>query len=128
MTTFTGSELAKMREEQESYMQDTAVIQDHARGSADAYGHQSETWTDRASSTVCGVEMKSGSEKDLTDKTLVNYDAIIRLPIGTDIDFKDRIKITKRFSETITAIVYEIVSPIQRGPSGLRILAKRTEY
>ena len=69
--------------------------------------------------------MRSGIERHLTDKTLLEYDATIRLPIASTPDPIDRIKITKRFGEDTTDIVFEIVGPIQRGPSGIRLLLKK---
>ena len=94
---------------------------------ANGYNEQIETFTQASTATECGLEMKAGNETDKDTMTLIEYDAILRLPIDTTIDYKDRFKVTKRHGESITALTFELVSPIQRGPSGLRVLLRRVE-
>jgi head-tail adaptor len=123
---FSSSELATMRSAQTGHMLDTCVIQTYGR-TINSFGEPVETWTDAVGTTACGLDMRPGSETWGADKTVVTYDATLRMPITTTIDVKDRVKITKRFDEAITAVVYEIYGPIQRGPSGIRLLLKRIE-
>lgn len=121
---FSSRELSEMREAQTGHMMDTCII---SRYSAvqNTVGEMIATYTDDAAAIICGLEMKSGFERKGSENTVVVYDAIIRLPITTTINQRDRIKILTRFDETISSYVYEIVSPIQRGASGIRILAKK---
>lgn len=124
---FTSAELTDMRTAQDGHMMDTCYLQTYSR-TFNTFGEPVETWTDAENSTACGLEMKPGRELRMKDKTPVEYDAIIRLPIATVPDEKDRIKITKRFGETITpSLVFEIVAPIQRGPSGIRLLLRKID-
>ena len=127
MSAFSTSELTLMREAQDSAMQDTCYIQTITGGST-AFGGEANTWADAAASIACGLDMRPGSERNRIHDTIVQYDATVRLPIAQVPDERDRIKVTKRFGETLaTALVFEIVGPIQRGPSGIRLLLKKTE-
>lgn len=124
MTTFSASELANMRTAQDGHMMDTAFIQDETE-TTNSYREVVFTYADRGTSTVCGLDMRPGSENVREDKTVLIYDATVRLPIGTLVDEKNRIKVTKRFGETLTTVlVYDIVGPVQRGPSGVRLLLR----
>jgi len=56
----------------------------------------------------------------------VEYDATVRVPIATTVDLRDRFRVTKRFGETLSsALVFDIVAPPQRGPSGIRLLLRK---
>lgn len=123
---FDANDLANMRTTQDDHMMDECKLQVYSR-TFDAFGDPVDTWTPATSSIICGLDMKAGNEIDRTTMTTINYDAILRLPINTVLDPKDKIQITKRFDESITALMYEIVSPIQRGPSGIRILLRKVE-
>jgi hypothetical protein len=123
---FDSPALAFMRTVQEAHMQDTGYRLVYSRTYNEV--HESvDTWTASPTATACGIEMRSGSEKNRDDMTLIQYDAILRLPITTTIDFKDRFRLTKMYGESIAPIDYEIVSPIQRGPSGIRLLLKKVQ-
>ena len=123
---FDANELADMKSAQQAHMMDTGYRM--ARSvTANAYNEPIESFTQAATATVCGLEMKSGAEKDKETMTLIEYDAVLRLPIAFTIDYKDRFKVTKRYGESITALTFEVVSPVQRGPSGLRVLLRKVE-
>lgn len=93
----------------------------------DSYNQLVETFAYGAD-VVCGLDMRPGSERHGVDKTVLEYDATIRLPIASAPDPLDRVKVTKRFGEALgAALVYNIVGPIQRGPSGVRLLLKIIE-
>lgn len=123
---FDANELADMRTAQTAHMMDTGYRMVHSQ-TYDAYNEPVHTYTRSSVSTACGLEMKSGSETDKETMTLINYDAILRLPVNTVINYQDRFEVTKRYGETITALVYDVISPVQRGPSGIRVLLKRIE-
>lgn len=123
---FSVNELADMRIAQDAHMMDEGYRMVYSRTLND-FGEPVETWTAETSPLKCGIEMKSGSETDKQTMTIVDYDAVLRLQIGTVIEPKDHFKLTKQFGEDIADIEYGIVSPIQRGPSGIRILLNRIE-
>jgi head-tail adaptor len=121
---FSADELSEMRTAQTGHMMDTCVIQTCTQ-TANSYGEMIETFTD-GTALDCGLDMRPGSERRGMDATLVEYDAVLRLAISQAPDARSRIKVTKRFGEVLsTALVYEIVSPIQRGPSGIRLILKK---
>lgn len=124
---FTAAELADMRTAQTGHMLDTCYIQTYSR-TYNSFGEPVEVWTDAATAISCGLDMRPGRETPGEDYTSLAYDATVRLPITTTIDAKDRIKVTKRFGETLaTALIFRVEGPIQRGPSGFRLILRRVE-
>ena len=125
MNSLSAAELARMRSTQISSLMDTCVVQRYS-ASANSYNELIPTWTDDASSTACGLDMRSGSERYGNKQVSVVYDASLRLPITVSVDVKDRIKITRRYGEILsTPLVYDIAGPVQRGPSGIRLLLRK---
>lgn len=123
---FTSSELTAMRSAQTGHMMDSCKISVQST-TADSFGQLVESWTD-GSEIDCGLDMRPSSERRGAEYTATEYDAVLRLALTTTINSKDRVSITKRFGEALsTALVYEVVSPIQRGPSGIRVLLRRIE-
>jgi len=121
---FTSDELSGFRTAQTDHMMDTCVIQAYS-STQNSYGEEVVTYTD-GTALACGLDMRPGNERHSTQYTTTEYDATIRLPIATAPDVRDRIKITKRFGETLsTVLVFEITGPIQRGPSGIRMQLKK---
>lgn len=124
---FTADDLTSMRDMQDAHMMDTGNVQP-VSVTGDTFGQQVETWPTNNASIACGLDMRPGIERHGIDKTVIEYDATVRLPIATTIDLRDRFRVTKRFNETLsTALVFEIIAPIQRGPSGIRLLLRRLE-
>ena len=124
---FSTADLTNMRAAQDNHMMDTCVIQAVVE-TLDTFGEPVQTWPADSAALSCGLDMKPGFERHGTDKTVVNYDATLRLPIAQVPGIKDRIKVTKRFDEALAAaLTYNIVGPIQRGPSGIKLLLKIVE-
>ena len=124
---FTAAELSDFRVAQDGHMLDTGNLQP-ITVTDDTFGQQVETWPTNSADIVCGLDMRPGSERHGADKTVVEYDAIVRVPIATTIDMRDRFRVTKRFGEMLsTVLVFGIVAPPQRGPSGIRLLLRRIE-
>ena len=127
MNELSVAELAGMRSVQVDSLQDLCVIQRHTY-TGDTYGQQVSSWTDDSDTTVCGLDMRPGSERWSERAMVLNFDATLRLAITETVDEKDRIKITKRYGSILaTPLVFEIVGPMQRGVSGIRLLLNRIE-
>ena len=123
---FSTEELTNFRSTQTNHMMDTVVRQVYS-ATSNSYNEDVVTYTEQTA-IDCGLDMRPGSERHTQSYTALEYDATMRLPITTTIDARDRLKVTKRFGETLsTALVFEIVGPVQRGPSGIRLLLKRVE-
>lgn len=124
---FTAAELANFRTEQTGHMADTGYLQVYTR-TLNSFGEPAVTYTESLTSTACGLDMRPGSERHMADKTVAQYDATVRLPITATPSPLDRIRITARFGEALaTPLVFDILSPIQRGPSGIRLLLKKAD-
>ena len=113
-----------MRSVQDGAMQDTCRVLAYS-STPDAYNNPEASYTP-GSEMPCGLEMISPDELQASGHVPV-IDAHIRLPIGTTLDTRDRIQVTKRYGETLdTALTFEIAGPAKRGPSGLYLDLKLT--
>ena len=122
---FTAADLTSMRSAQTGHMMDSCYLQALTQ-TFNTFGEEVNSWADSGSEIDCGLDMSPGSETRGTDKTVVKYDAILRIAITELPTELKRIRVTKRFGETLTTpLIYDIVSPIQRGPSGFRILLNK---
>ena len=136
---FSPSDISKMRATQVTSLLDLCIIErytrtinefgepisDYVDDGIDAYGDCLDGGD--AIETECGFEPKAGREQEGQDYTKVEHDGIIRLPIETLITAQDRVRIVQRHGEDIIPVTYEIVSPIQRGISGIRLVVKATK-
>jgi hypothetical protein len=119
---FDATILSRLRTTQESAMQDTCQIgaYDYVE---DGYGNPTPQYT-YGSALSCGFQHVRPREVQGSGEVPV-IDARVRLPIATTIDERDRVKITHRYGEALaTAQVFDIVGPMERGPSGLQINLK----
>ena len=108
-------------------MFDTGNIQPRTQ-TLDSYDQPVETFPTNSADLACGLDMRPGSERFTLDKTVTTYDATVRLPITATPTVGDRFRVTKRHGETLAiALVFNIISPIQRGPSGIRLILQRVE-
>lgn len=122
MRVFTPTELSRLQAAQESAMQDTCTIQVYS-SMLDAYGNPKPVHRD-AYESECGLEHLDPVEVQATGAVPI-IDAKLRLPLDTELDVRDRIKITHRFGvELLTPQIFEIAGPPERGPSGLVLSLK----
>ena len=123
MTLTTGA-LARLRGAYGDWMLDTCVHQ--TRGtSQDAYGQLVETYSD-ALTYACGVDLTSSqaSSREIrqADQTIVQTDGVLRLPLSAlgVVSAKSRIRLTKRYGETLgAALTFEVEGEPRPGPLGL---------
>jgi hypothetical protein len=125
MSDFSAEELTNFRTAQDGHMMDTCLVGVRTV-SYNTFGEPVEVFTNSAA-TDCGLDMRSGSERHGEKMTQITYDATMRLPIGTTVNVLDRITVTHRFSEAVTNITYRVESPVQRGPSGVRVLLRKVD-
>lgn len=124
---FSSDDLTGMRTAQTAHMMDSCKLQACVQ-TTNSMGEEVETWPVDGDEISCGLDMRPGDERHGVDMSVLTYDARLRLAITQTPDAKDRVKITKRYGEALgTPLVYDIVGPIQRGPSGIRLLLKRVE-
>lgn len=123
---FPTGDLTRMQTAQQYHMHDTCHRAAYGR-TFDSYNDEVETWTESSTDIPCGIEQGAGSERLGEQNVVVTYDAVVRLPItqAEVWDVKDRLILTKRYGTSITSITYSIVSPIQRGATGIRMLLQK---
>lgn len=120
MRKFTAAELANQVSTQTGAMQDTCIIQVYAL-TLDDYGAEVASYTD-GSAIDCGLNMTPARESRRADMNVERIDATIRLPLATSVKTTDRIKVTHRFGTALsTALIFEVIGAIRRGPSGLQV-------
>lgn len=128
---FDATDLLNMRGAQTDHMMDVCVVLSYAAGTLNEFNEADAPTYTETSVVACGLDMapntgrNRGGENNLTEMTVIQYDAVLRMPISTLVKETDRIKILSRFGEQIDPLTYEIVSPIQRGPSGIRLMLKK---
>src|SRR5688500_2029210 len=94
---FSRGELADMRDVQEAHMMDSCLIAEPTiTTDADNVPEESFNWND-ATQSICGFN--ASPSKELLDQ-VPSSEAVVRLPIDTDISNGARVRITKRFGET----------------------------
>ena len=119
---FTPTQLERMQGTQDSAMQDVCYVLAYS-ATDDDYGNPEATYTAGASLN-CGVEQVRPAEVQASG-LVPRIDVVLRLPIDTALDPRDRIRVAGRYAEgstwdePVTAVDYEIVGPPKRGPSGL---------
>ena len=117
---FSSRELNAMKAAQEAHMMDRCKILAWSVGSADAFGRKSATYT-AGSEIACGFNFANRTVEVQGESDVVLIDGHVRLPSGTTVSSKDRIRITKRFGSAVTNVDYEIIGEPRLGPSGLRL-------
>ena len=123
---FTTAELTALETDQEAHMMDICTIGAY-HAVQDGYGIPTPTYT-AGNPTIC-VLNENVTQEVQSRGEVVMVDAVLRLPVGTVIDSRDRITITHRLgSELAFKPVYNIIGSPRTGASGLLLnLALVTE-
>lgn len=128
---FSETELERMQGTQDSAMQDVCTVLAYS-STDDDYGNPEATYTAGAS-MICGVQQVRPAESQASG-LVPRIDMVVRLPIDTELDPRDRIRVSGRyvegsiFDEPVTAVDYEIVGPAKRGPSGLVVECRKVVH
>jgi hypothetical protein len=115
---FTAGELGRMEDTQEGAMQDTCRRMVFVEDIADAYGMPATEWVEDVA-LECGFDAMAKPEA-MEGTEVVMADAVMRLPMGTELDHRDRLKVTHRFGVMVEEPeTFEVIGEAERGPSGL---------
>jgi hypothetical protein len=92
--------------------------------STDGYGDEVETFSP-GSAVICGF--KATSKREVQEQgQIVMAEAELRLPIGTAVTSKDRVRLTYRLGTLLASPVdYEVIGHPYQGPSGLLLTLRR---
>lgn len=120
MRTLTATELERMRSTQESSYQDACVLLRYSSDDAGDFNLGDDDWADDPDGEIaCGFAPARSKEVQEEGEVVIKP-AMLRLPVDTTIDRRDRVRLTKRHGEALAeSVEYEIVGEPQRGPSGL---------
>ncbi len=130
MTSLSSTELSRMRDDAEETMYDLCVIGKYMRDEADGFNLPEDYWQDITDETACGFKTVKNREA-MGETEVVMIDAELRLPYDTDIDRRDRIRLTYRLGEFIEHAnqpVFRIVGQPVHGHAAIVLqLIKDTE-
>ncbi len=119
MSLLTTADMEALRTCQTGGMHDWCVVQSFAESQDSTSGQVSHVFTDGLP-VACGFDPGGGRELRELDKTTTVTFAMLRLPWGTTVEERDRIKLLTRSGETLsTPVVYRISAPPQRGITGV---------
>ena len=120
---FSKAEIDYMRKTQTAHMMDTCVIYRVTKRIKTPRGESVKDF-DKGSESICGLQMEPLPQAYGDGIVENNIDAVLRLPLGTELEPGDEIEITKRFGEAVTARRYEVDRFTNDGPSGCRAYLK----
>lgn len=124
MRVFSSSELSSFRRTQDGAMMDTCTILTQSAGATDGYGNPADSYSE-GSPLDCGYKPRSSREAQQGNETVL-IDAELRLPVATTIKSADKVKLTKRYGETLTTpLIFYVVGQPAKGPSGLVVNLRR---
>lgn len=116
----TSTQLSRMQGHAVESMWDLCVILRWA-SVADDYGTETSHYTADAAAITCGFDA-SGQREVMGVTQIEMTDAVVRLPIATSIDRRDRIQITYRHDVALTTIpTFAIIGQPERGPSAIQL-------
>ncbi len=125
MKTLSLAEINSLRKTAGETFLDSCTL-DRVVTSGNSYGEIIQSWVSD-SEIQCGLEMTGGIEKVSGEVIVVERDAVIRLPLNTLIDIRDRITLTKKYGITVSGIQFEIISLPKIGASAMRLDLKKVE-
>jgi hypothetical protein len=127
MRALTGGELTSMQRVQVDAMGDRCRIYRRVSGSKNSYGQPAITYG-TAVPSVCGYDPTATGEV-LQGNETVTVDAVLRLPIATQIGAADRVELYQRLGRTLTPpLTFDVVGMPEPGPSALVVSVKRVLY
>lgn len=123
MPLLSESELLAMRDTQADHMNDTCVIRAYG-STTDEFNMPKPKYT-AGTPMTCGFRARSPREV-LQRAQIATSDGDVRLPVGTLLDRRSRIRITHRHGQALNPVEdYEIIGEPLRGPSGLVVVVRR---
>lgn len=120
----SATEITQMKAYNVGLMGDTCQIGIYSGASSDSHGQPTETWT-YGSAIACGFNPNAHSggaagQSVPGELTVTSLNAQVRLAIGTTVNVRDRVKVTKKAGATLPEdLVFEVVSFRRQGPAGL---------
>lgn len=120
---FSITELNGMREVQEAHMMDECIVYRVVARTKNTRGETVKTFG-KGVRSICGLQMEPLSKEYGSAFIEANIDAILRLPLGTEVTPDDEIEIVKRFGEPVQPRRYEVQRYTNDGPSGCRAYLK----
>lgn len=120
----SAGQITQMKATNAGLMSDTCAIGIYSGASFDSHGQPTESWS-YGSAIACGFNPNAsiGSAAGRTEPgelTVTPLNAQVRLPIGTTVNVRDRVKVTKKNGATLPEdLVFEVVSFRRQGPAGI---------
>jgi len=127
-TVWSEEDKALMREAQASTMGDEGYAWRYSTTTQDEYGQVEYPYVRDEEPMEVGIEFSTGTELHGADMTVVQYDAVLRLPYGAKLGEKDRFELTGFRGEVLEVpILFEVQSPQGLGLSGSVVNLRKVE-
>ena len=126
MRSLSEDELAAMQATAEGSFFDECYILRRTTADDD-FGQPIATWTPADDPIECGFEPGAPLTRVGNALAVTDVDAVLRVPIDTDLDLDDGVRLSKRHGVTVTAEDFVVFSKPRRGPSALMLDLKRVE-
>jgi len=126
MRTLQADELAGMQAVAEETFFDEGYVLRREQEAND-FGEMVDTYTPDDDAIACGFRPAGRVQRVGAELAVTEVDAILRVPLDTDIDLSCRVRITGRHGEAVTARDFDVFSEPRRGPSCLVIDLRRLE-
>ena len=123
MNPLTPTELSRMRAEAVTSMFDYCIISQWTPDGVDELNHPKHNWQDVDEYISCGYKTVKNKEA-MIDSEIVMVDAELRLPHDTELDRRDRIRLTHRLGEIISVArqpTYKIVGEPIHGHNAIKV-------
>ena len=125
--TLTATQITQMQNQAGDLMHDTCVVQTYTSTTLDSYRQPTVTYPD-GSAISCGFRWKTSKDAFSVGGAgvVAEGDAELRLPIGTTITAKERVKITYlRGSVLGTALIFQVIGEPRPGLTAILVDLKR---
>jgi hypothetical protein len=118
MNALTTAEMTRIKAAQAETFRDTCQIGTLTVTHGSVYETESYSY---ATAIACGFKAGGGKETADGSQTAINS-ASVRLPFGTTVTSKDRIKLVSRFGTALAAAVeYKILGAPETGPTAITL-------
>lgn len=108
MRPLTTGELGRMVGVATGQMLDACRILAHVEGSKDSYNRPTESYGSPGAEIVCTLLTQTPNEYQPTGQQTPQAAVRLRVPLGTVIESRDRVQVTKRFGRSVTPITYRV--------------------
>lgn len=123
---FNEAELENLEKMAEDTMLDECYIL-RSTTEQNVVGEEEVTYDPDDTPIACGWRPTGSKQRILPDMSVVDIDAIVRLPRFSSVDVSCQLRLVRRYGREVAPEDYEIVSEPRVGPSAIQVEVKKVE-